>query len=62
MPAPNVGGIKNAPLALARNVHEVEDAACGAPLAAYALAARDSLSGQGLDDLLTAPAWPEIKT
>lgn len=49
-------------LALARNVHEVEDAARGAPLAAYALAARDSLSGQGLDDLLTAPAWPEITT
>lgn len=47
-------------LALARNVHASEDPGAGAALAAYALKARDSLSAQPLDDLLTAPAWPEI--
>lgn len=47
-------------LALARNVHEAETAAPGVALAGYALKARDSLSRQPLDDLLTAPAWPEI--
>lgn len=47
-------------LALARNVHASEDAATGAALAEYALAARDGLAGQALDDLLDATAWPEI--
>lgn len=48
-------------LALARNVHGSEEAVAGSALADYALRTRDSLAGQGLDDLLTAPAWPEIE-
>ena len=48
-------------LALAKNVHGSEDAVPGTALAAYALRARDSLSAQSLDDLLNAPAWPEIE-
>ena len=45
--------------ALARNVHTSEDATAGEALAAYALGARNSLASQTLEDLLTAPAWPE---
>lgn len=45
---------------LARNVFESEDAERGALLADYALASRQSLAGQGLPGLTTAPAWAEI--
>lgn len=55
------GNAEELTLALARNVHASEEAKPGKALAAYALKARESLSGQTLDDLLTAPAWPEIE-
>lgn len=45
--------------ALARNVHESDDASTGAALAAYALAARAGLAEQPLSDVLGAPRWPE---
>lgn len=45
--------------ALARNVHESDEAASALPLANYALAARRSLAGQTLDQLLAAPRWTE---
>jgi len=46
--------------ALARNVHASEDVTAGGALAAYVLGARNRLASQTLEDLLTAPAWPEI--
>ncbi len=46
--------------ALARNVYAAEEPTPGRGLAVYALAARNGLTGQRLDAVLTGPVWPEI--
>jgi len=54
------GDAEGLALASARKVNGREKAGRGGALAAYGLRARASLSQRPLDDLLTAPAWPEI--
>lgn len=46
---------------LARNVLESEDAAAGAPLAAYALESRRRLAAQAFEAVVAAPDWAEVK-
>lgn len=45
---------------LARNVHESDDPAVGAALAAYALASRARLTAQDFDAVVAGPEWAEI--
>jgi cytochrome b pre-mRNA-processing protein 3 len=45
---------------LARNVHESEDPAAGAALAAYALDSRRRLAAQTFETVTTAPDWAKV--